>query len=136
MENVIDLSPVLFFVIQVLAAVALGLGIWAIKKFSTKLGIEADSVMNDLFENALQRGISYAAERAREIAGNAQVTVDNRLLAEIAGYVQESIPGILKQFNITEERLTKMILARLTERPDIVTEHDASSVAVVGLVND
>ena len=110
----VDLSPILNVAIDLLAVVLMALGTWALAKLGRKLGLEADDQVRLYLNDALERGIGWAKEKAtRDAQDLARVEVRNKAVAEAVNYVIERVPDALKHFELDEQRVKKLVEARL-----------------------
>ena len=110
----IDLTPVLGLVIDLLAAVLMALGGWALTKMGRKFGLEADDQVRVYLGEALAAGIGWAKEQARTRSEDiAHIEVRSRLVAEASQYVIERVPDALDHFGLDAARIEKLIEARL-----------------------
>jgi hypothetical protein len=81
--------------------------------FKAKTGVElqiSDEQMREVLDKAIQYGIALVMGR---LAGRAQIAISNAQVAQIANYVIAAVPGALRNFGITPERLQDMIRARI-----------------------
>jgi len=115
--GVIDFTPILnelaLAVATVASAALLYLAKLARDWFKARTGVElqiSDAQMRSVLDKAIQYGIALAVGR---LGSRAQLSVSNAQVAQIANYVIAAVPGALKNFGITEERLQEMIRARL-----------------------
>ena len=115
--GVIDFTPILnelaLAVATVVSAALLYLAKLGRDWFKARTGVElqiSDEQMRAVLDKAIQYGIALAVGRLRD---RAQLAVSNAQVAQIANYVIAAVPGALKNFGITEERLQDMIRARL-----------------------
>ena len=67
--------------------------------------------LSDALQGALDKGVSYAKRELQ--ARDLTVDFDNELVGLAAQYVADSTPQALRRFGITDERLAKMVKARL-----------------------
>ena len=110
----IDLTPVLGIVIDLLAAVLMALGGWALTKLGRKFGLEADDQVRLYLGEALAGGIGWAKEQARKRGDDfARIEVRSRLVAEAGNYVIERVPDAVERFGLDPARIEKLIEARL-----------------------
>jgi hypothetical protein len=121
-ESVIDFKPILnelvLAVASVIGAALLYLAKLARDWFKAKTGVElqiSDEQVRQVLDRAIQYGIAFVVGR---FADRAQITVSNAQVAQIANYVIAAVPGALKQFGITPERLQDMIRARIVAWTD------------------
>jgi len=115
--GVIDFTPILnelaLAVATVVSAALLYLAKLGRDWFKARTGVElqiSDEQMRAVLDKAIQYGIALAVGR---LGSRAQLSVSNAQVAQIANYVIAAVPGALKNFGITPERLQDMIRARL-----------------------
>jgi len=115
--GVIDFTPILNELALAVATVASAALLYLAKLgrdwFKARTGVElqiSDEQMRAVLDKAIQYGIALAVGR---LGNRAQLAVSNAQVAQIANYVIAAVPGALKNFGITEERLQDMIRARL-----------------------
>lgn len=112
---VVDITPLLNTLIDLLAVVALTVGTWAAHKYGTKVGIEKDSEIRKYLDEAILNGINFAATKLKAAGDNIdEIELKNQRLAEAANYVVKGVPDALKHFKIDEARLKTLIEARLS----------------------
>ena len=110
----IDLTPVLDMGIDLLAVVLMGLGTWALAKLGRKFGLEADDQIRLVLQEALEKGVGYARERAREQGDDfARIEVRNAAAATAANYVIGRVPQAAAHFGLNEDGLRELVRARL-----------------------
>ncbi len=110
----IDLTPILDVGIDFLAVVLMALGTWALAKLGRKFGLEADDQVRIYLNEALERGVGWAKEQARNRADDfARIEVRNQAVAEAANYVIERVPSAIRHFGLDRARVEKLIEARL-----------------------
>lgn len=94
--------------------------------FTALLGVFVHGETEAKLRTALQSALDAAADYAHgkiESSDWTNITVKNQLTAIAVGYVQKSVPKALKWFNINEERLAQLVLARLVkQRPYTIIE--------------
>ena len=132
--GIIDFTPILnelaLAVATVASAALLYLAKLARDWFKAKTGVElqiSDEQMRSVLDKAIQYGIALAVGR---LGNRAQLAVPNAQVAQIANYVIAAVPGALKNFGITEERLQDMIRARLIAWTDGKAGVESASSAV------
>ena len=114
--STIDLTLVWPVVIQIAAGALLGLGIWAIKKFITKLSLEEDEKVREYLISALQAGITFGKNKAIEELGSddwTKIDVKDVIMAQAVTYALTRVPDAVKKFKLTEEDIKDLVLARL-----------------------
>lgn len=116
----LDLSPILNTGIEILAIVLMVAASWAVTALARRLGVEAQGELAGIAQDAIERGVLFAAELATQRSEDInKVAVRNDLVREAAQYVTESVPRTLKRLGIdpdTEEgrlQIEKMVRARL-----------------------
>lgn len=135
----LDLSPILNTGIQILAAVLLAAGSWAIGRLVQKLKLDGDASVRAYLETALQVGISAAAARAKAAGASlAHPTVRSQAVADVVNYVTPKVPDALARFGITPDHLASMVTARLDAAfPSGEAAADTPAVSnVVNVVGD
>lgn len=116
LSTLIDLGPILDQVVMLLAAALLAVGTWAVKKVSDKFGLENDDKIRQYLLSAVERGVEFGKHKAEEAVGDAdwsKVDVKNEMVAYAATYVLTKVPDAVKRFNLTEEGVRDLILAKL-----------------------
>lgn len=131
--GVIDFSPIINELALAVATVASAALLYLAKLgrdwFKARTGVElqiSDEQMRAVLDKAIQYGIALAVGR---LSGKATLTVANAQVAQIANYVIAAVPGALKNFGITEERLQDMIRARLIAWTEGKANVEAAPVA-------
>ncbi len=110
----VDLSPILDVIVQLLAAGLMGLGSWAIARLSTKLKLSSDSEVRKYLQEALERGVSFAVGVASEKSKDlSEVEVRNEMVRDAANYVITKTPDALKSLGVTDEAVQDLVRARL-----------------------
>ena len=121
----VDLSPILAATVQFLEPILLLVLTWGVGKLAPVLsgyfGAQTDEKLRAVLETSLRNGIAYgvhlAAEKATPI--NATVEIKNEVVATAAAYVTSNVPTILKHFNVTPEKVSALVAARLDTHPAI-----------------
>ena len=110
----IDLSPIINVGIDVISFVLMALGTWAVARLGKKLGLDADDQVRVYLDEALNRGIGWAREKAKAKAKDmATVEVRSEIVAEAVKYALERVPDAVKHFNLDEQHVRKLVEARL-----------------------
>ena len=112
----IDLAQHLPLILEIMGGVVLALGAWAIKRFATKMGLESDEKIRGYLMEALKAGVTYGKNKAMEELSDAdwtKIEVKNAMLAHAASYVMTRVPDAVKKFNLTEQDVKDLVLARL-----------------------
>ncbi len=118
METILDLSGVLEWALSFIVMLIGGAASWALKMLAdflrTKTGIELDDSTRKYLNDAIDKGIQYGASKVEQLLEDkAEIDVKNQIVAIAGKYVLDAVPGALEKFEITEERLTNMIEARI-----------------------
>ncbi len=100
------------FITPAVGAVAWGLVKLALDWVKAKFGFEVpESVIKATLQEAINYGIGYAIQKAKEVDG--EVKFDNVFLQEAVRYIAERVPDALEHFGITPTSLEAMVKARL-----------------------
>lgn len=109
----IDYAPLVEYVTGILFAVLIAVGAWAAKKIGDKFGLEADSQLRYLVNEAIFNAISFAEQRLAESGRKYTRETEREFVANIVNYVINAIPETLAHFGIDEQRLVEMVESRL-----------------------
>lgn len=117
-NNTIDISPITTQLIgiagTVLSGIAIWIGVWIKAWLATKTSL-ADSQFAESvqarYNEAVARGMAYAESKAKSLAGEGKIRVDNEFVREAAQYVIDLWPDLTKDMNF--EGVAKSIIARL-----------------------
>lgn len=112
----VDLTALLPLILEILAGLVLAMAAWAIKKYATKLGIDADAETRAYLLTAVVAAVTYGRNKALEELGTAdwtKVDVRNALLAHGVAYVLQRVPDAVSRFNLKEQDIRELIIARL-----------------------
>lgn len=111
----VDLTPLADAGVEMLAAVASAVALWALGRLMRWLKIDGDAKANALLHAAVDRAVAAAAGRARAEIATRGVTVDLRstLAAEVAGYLVANVPDTLKRLGATPATVSAVVTARL-----------------------
>lgn len=107
------------YIVQIMACIIFGLVLWVLKRFVTKLGIEADEKVRKYLIETLQVSIVYGKNKVDEELGSTDLTkveVRNAIVAHASNYVINKVPDAVKKFNLKEEDIKDLVLARLEEK--------------------
>lgn len=113
--HVIDFTPILQQLIQLLGLVLMGLATWAVKKASDYFGLKQDDSARALIETAVKNGVKYAEGKlSGEVSKlDPAVTVNSPFVAEAANYVIGHVPDALTRLGVTQQQLSEKILAQM-----------------------
>lgn len=114
-----SLNNVAPYIIEIMAGIIFGLLLWLIKRYITKLGIEADEKVREYLMEAINASIVYGKNKAIEELGTEDVAeIDNRnsTIAYAVKYVITRVPDAIKKFKLSEEDIRDLVLARLEEK--------------------
>jgi hypothetical protein len=114
----VDFEPTVLYLLGLIVpaafAVAQKVGELAINWLRTKTPfgfLIPEEVVAENLRKALEFGVAYATQEAKK--ANLKVEFNNVFVANAVTYVKESVPEALKRFDITDERLARMVQARL-----------------------
>lgn len=113
-STTVDLTPLLQLAITFAVALLSALGAWAIKRVGDRLGLEADDKRRAYLNEALEKGLVFAAERG--VAAGAdlkRIDVRDRMVTAAIEYVLPKVPDALQKLKITPDDLRQMLEARL-----------------------
>lgn len=111
----IDANPGAAFVLEAVLA-ALGVVVaWGVKVLADRVGLDRDSDLRRLFEEASLNGLAYARGQLGERFDQIDLDweVEDEAVAEAAQYVLDAIPDTLRHFRLDKEGVTKRLRARL-----------------------
>lgn len=129
--GVVDISPITSYLVEVLAAVAVVVGGWAVRRIFQWIGIKRDEKDQAQIENLIGLGINFGKVRLQEIATKrSKIEIKNELVRFGAGYVIDALPGILQRQKITPEKVGEMVKARLPKLAPEVTPDDATATLI------
>lgn len=135
--NVLDLGPLALEFLDILAALLVCLGGYAVKVFrdflKEKTGIEIQAQYIETVQSALEKGVQYGMAKVRPLAADrAKVDIENDLLFHAANYVVKQVPDALAGLGITKEQVCEMVMARIedTKPNDVVAPGPAPSPAL------
>jgi citrate lyase alpha subunit len=115
----IDLTPLITYLLPIVVLVLTGLIVWGAKKavdyFTAKTGIALNAEARDLIDAAIKRGIKFAeAELNRQVSRlDPKVTVNHPLVVAAGNYAVQAVPDALIRAGVTPEMLANKILAEL-----------------------
>lgn len=114
--NVIDISPLLNYGIEIFALVLLGILIWGVKKAADYFHIKIADSDRALIEQALRNGVAYAQKMAEQWADkHDKIEVQNKMVAVASNYVLSHAPETATKLGISETKLAEKIIARLPQ---------------------
>ena len=104
------------WILPSLAAVAMAVGSWVLKKVSTVFHLNITTQNRQVLEEALHRAILWGMDKAGAAVNNGSlldINVKNAVVANAANYALYFIPGTLGTFGLTKENLPARIEAQL-----------------------
>ena len=108
-----EFTEIAQYAISILGALFLSVLTFAANRLGDKLGLERDSQIRELVNDAIHNAINFAIQRLHERSERYTIETEKEILADIVNYVVNSIPEALTHFGITQERLVEMVEARL-----------------------
>ncbi|HEY0412670.1 MAG TPA: hypothetical protein VGD66_05985 [Allosphingosinicella sp.] len=97
--HVIDLTPITSALMQVLAAVVLGIGTFAAQRVVQWLGLRNSQAVTAALDSALQKAVTYGLQQSHDLIkqnGWDHVSVRNNSIAEAATYMTSRFQDTLK----------------------------------------
>ena len=110
------LAPLAGYLIEIILAVLAVIAAWVGSKVRDKFGVETDSKLNAVINEALQAGLAYAQVKLEEGGNKLTYETKNEFVATAVEYIVKGVPNALNHFAITPERLAEMVEARLSGR--------------------
>lgn len=112
----IDLTPLWQAAIAIAATVITIFGGMALKKLESYLGLKADDELRKSLDDALDKGINYAVEMAKQQSQNlSSVVVRNDIAATAADYIVPKIPDLLEKLGLDAEGVRQRLVARFED---------------------
>lgn len=111
----IDAAPVGAFILETFLA-ALGVVVaWGVKVLSDKVGVDKDSELRRLFDEAALNGLAFARGQLGDRFDQMDLDweVEDEAVAEAANYVLDAIPDTLRHFGFGRVGVEKRLRARL-----------------------
>jgi hypothetical protein len=117
-DGVVDLSPVIDILVWTIGGALSALAGWALLALSKLLGLKSDSEYRQYVQDAVNRGIDYAVNRAAEYARQkSKIPVRSEAIEIAVEYVLRAVPDGVKQLGLDRERVRAMVDARLPSNP-------------------
>ena len=113
----IDLSPIVPVAVDLMAAILLAVGSWALARLARWLRLKGDDEVRVYLDTALLNGIELAKRRLKERGKNLTMATKREALAHATGYVIAQVPGALKRLKVDPAAVERAIEARLPELP-------------------
>ena len=114
-NHVIDFSPILNQLIELVGLLLVGVATWAVKKVADYFGLKQDDAARALIASAVNNGVKFAEGKLNtEVSKlDPRITVNSAFVAEAANYVVGHVPDALTRLGVTEQQLSEKILAQL-----------------------
>ncbi|MFP4615574.1 MAG: hypothetical protein ACLFRB_06830 [Thiohalorhabdus sp.] len=93
----IELAPIIEPLTQIVFAVLLAVATVGVKALAERFGLERDGQLATFLQDAIEEGLRVAERRAGKRFKDADVAVQNDLLAEAVDWVVESAPKAVKR---------------------------------------
>lgn len=118
-DGVVDLTPLVDAVFAAFAAALTAVVAWVGRAATIWFGLKSDSEVRAYVQAALERGVAYGLERARAWAkSQSGINVKNATVELALEYVVQAVPDGLKRLGLTDEKLKRLIEARLAPLAD------------------
>jgi hypothetical protein len=98
-HNLVDLTPITSAIMQIVAALLLAFGTWAIQRLGQWVGLKNDSAITAAFDSALQKAVTFGLQQSHELIkqnGWDHVSVHDATLASAGTYIASRFPDTLK----------------------------------------
>lgn len=116
-SSLIDISPLLDYGIEVLAALATAVALWVTKKVTGNVLDEgARSALYPAIENGIGSAAEYLKRQGRDLT---QLEVRNELARAAAIYAAGAVPQAAKRFGFTADDIQRIAMAKLGLRSDV-----------------
>lgn len=133
----VDLAPAVQVLLQMLAGLLLAVGTWGVKRISDRFGIEVDDKIRGYLMSAVSGAVGFGIRKAKalieEKPGWTRIQVENAIVASAASYILSKVPDAVKRFNLTEEDIRDLILAKLdmlnVDEAALIEDHSGDSAA-------
>lgn len=124
MAQGIDVNPVLTTVIvplavTVLSGVASAVLALGYSWLKVKWGVDIEAHHRAALHSAIVSGINLAVSKVGSLGRVPEIPVSNPFKRMALDYVLKSVPDAIKKFNLTEEKIEQMILAKI---PQVIGE--------------
>lgn len=133
----VSLVPLFNEILEYVAVIIVGFIAWGFGRVAVYLrrwlGIRVDDSQRAVVMGAVERGVNYAANIARQRAANDKIlTINTRsvLIAEALKYVQNRVPDALKHFNLSPNDIADMVTAKIEEQNTVDKVNGSSTVTV------
>lgn len=112
--NIVDLGPVLGYLIQIIAAALVVVAMWAVKRLGGKLGLDIDARQREVIYTAIEGAVGWGAMQARLKGENlAKVNVKNELIHVAADYLVQRVPDAIRHFKLSPADVEQLVASRL-----------------------
>jgi len=109
----IDVTPLTGYILEILFAVitvVVGYGVTLLKD---KLNVDKTSQFNRILDDSINAGLNYAFHRLEQQNKKLTFSTEKEAIAVATNYISSRTPGIMKHFNLTDERIAEMVESRL-----------------------
>lgn len=111
----IDVHEPLNYILGLVIAAATGVFGYLMALFQKKTGITLKPEHQEYLDNAVASALLYAHDKAQAQLGHINdPMVKNKIIADAANAVLETVPNLLRQLGITPETLRQMVEDRLS----------------------
>lgn len=113
-DGVVNLAPLVDAVFSALVVALTAVVAWVGRVAFVWLKVDADSKVRAYVQETIGRGVAYGLEQARAWAAtNSSVKIRSATVELAAEYILAAVPDGLKRLGVTEEKLKRLIEARL-----------------------
>ena len=113
-ETVLLLISVVFPAVWKLSQGILDIGLSWLKTKTPFYFLIPEEELQRRLDDIMLKALDFATAKVKE-SGSLTVKHDNKYVLYAMEYAKKSMPGILKYFKITDERLAEMVDARLAD---------------------
>jgi|GEM_PF-2595836 len=117
-SSIVDLTPLVALVAQLLIAVLAATATWAAAWVKKRANIAADSEMSHQLDGLLSEAVSFAQGHLMTLLGNAdfaKVETRNAALQLGLSFVGSQAPSILQSLGMTDQHVADLLLAKMAK---------------------
>lgn len=107
------LAPLQPYIVELVTILAGALVSFISVKINALTGLKIDAANRELLHKALENGLMAGVHAAQNAAKDKEVDVQSVIVAEGVRYAQSYVPGAIKYFGLTPDKLGDMIRAKI-----------------------
>ena len=112
------IAPLQPYIVELVTLLVSALVGWISMKVNTLTGLKVDAAQRDLLHKALENGLMAGVHAAQKAADDKTIDVHSVIVAEGIRYAQSYVPGAIKYFGLSPEKLGDMIRAKIPTMTD------------------